>query len=86
MFKELLGFQIKYKELKGTITSIDLVKERYYADNIKYCEQSFYKIEILTDDMYTITIYPIADGTIKELLKAKKIIDSFNENKAYEIQ
>ena len=85
MFKQLIGFKIKYKELIGTITSIDLVKERYYADNIKYYEQSFYKIEILTDDMYTITIYPIADGTIKELLNAKRIIDSFNRNKAYEI-
>lgn len=85
MLKELIGFKIKYKELIGTITSIDLVKERYYADNIKYCEQAFYKIEILTDDMYTITIYPIADGTIKELLNAKRIIDRFNKNKAYEI-
>lgn len=85
MFKQLIGFKIKYKELIGTITSIDLVKERYYADNIKYFEQSFYKIEILTDDMYTITIYPIADGTIKELLKAKRIINKFHKNKAYEI-
>lgn len=85
MFKQLIGFKIKYKELIGTITSIDLVKERYYADNIKYCEKSFYKIEILTDDMYTITIYPIADGTIKELLKAKRIINKFHKNKAYEI-
>ena len=85
MFKQLIGFKIKYKELIGTITSIDLVKERYYADNIKYYEQSFYKIEILTDDMYTITIYPIADGTIKELLKAKRIINKFHKNKAYEI-
>lgn len=86
MFKQLIGFKIKYKELIGTITSIDLEKERYYADNIKYYEQSFYKIEILTDDMYTITIYPIADGTIKELLNAKRIIDKFDKNKAYEIQ
>ena len=86
MLKDLLGFKIKYKQITGKITSIDLVKERYYADNIKYFEQSFYKIEILTDDMYTITIYPIADGTIKELLNAKRIIDKFYKNKAYEIQ
>ena len=85
MLKELLGFRIKFKEITGIIESIDLVKERYYADNIQYCEKSFYKIEILTDDMYTITIYPIADGTIKELLKAKRIINKFHKNKAYEI-
>lgn len=85
MFKELLGFKIKFKELIGTITSINLIKEKYYADNVNYFKQAFYEIEILTDDMYTITIYPIANGTIKELLNAKRIIKQFDKDKAYKI-
>lgn len=85
MFKELLGFKIKFKELIGTIKSINLKKEKYYADNINYFKQAFYEIEILTDDMYTITIYPIANGTIKELLNAKRIIKQFDKDKAYKI-
>ena len=85
MFKQLLGFKIKFKELIGTIKSINLKKEKYYADNINYFKQAFYEIEILTDDMYTITIYPIANGTIKELLNAKRIIKQFDKDKAYKI-
>ena len=85
MFKELLGFKIKFKELIGTIKSINLKEEKYYADNINYFKQAFYEIEILTDDMYTITIYPIANGTIKELLNAKRIIKQFDKDKAYKI-
>ena len=85
MFEELLGFKIKFKELIGTITSINLIEEKYYADNINYFKQEFYEIEILTDDMYTITIYPIANGTIKELLNAKRIIKQFDKDKAYKI-
>lgn len=85
MFKELLGFKIKFKELIGTIKSINLIKEKYYADNINCFKQAFYEIEILTDDMYTITIYPIAKGTIKELLNAKRIIKQFDKDKAYKI-
>ena len=74
-YKDIEGLRIQFKGIEGTIKQVNIEKEIYYADNIKYHEEVFYEIEILTDDMYTIKIYPIAKETLKELYKSKKIIE-----------
>lgn len=76
-YEVLKGLKVEVKEIKGTIENINTYKENYYADNMKYYEQTSYEIEILTDDMYTVKIYPIAEGTLKELYKNKKIIEEY---------
>ena len=40
---------------------------------------------MLTDDMYTIKIYPIAKETLEELCKAKKIIEEYKLNNRIKI-
>ena len=83
--KDIVGMRIQFKGIEGTIEQVNIKKEIYYADNIKYNEDVFYEIEILTDDMYTIKIYPIAIGTLEELYKSKKIIEEYNLNNELKI-
>ena len=83
--KDIVGTRIQFKGIEGTIEQVNIKKEIYYADNIKYHEDVFYEIEILTDDMYTIKIYPIAIGTLEELYKSKKIIEEYNLNNELKI-
>lgn len=83
--KDIRGLRIEFKGIKGTIEQVSVKKETYYADNLKYYEEVFYEIEILTDDMYTIKIYPIAEGTLKELYKSKKIIEEYKLNNGLKI-
>ena len=78
--EELKGLEIELNKIKGTIENIKSYKVNYYADNLKYYEDVFYEIEILTDDMYTVKIRPIAEGTLKELYKSKKIIEEYKQN------
>lgn len=84
-YKDIEGLRIQFKGIEGTIKQVNIEKEIYYADNIKYHEEVFYEIEILTDDMYTIKIYPIAKETLKELYKSKKIIEGYNLNNGLKI-
>lgn len=84
-YKDIEGLRIQFKGIEGIIEQVNIKKETYYADNIKYYEEVFYEIEILTDDMYTIKIYPIAQGTLKELYKSKKIIEEYNLNNGLKI-
>ena len=84
-YKDIEGLRIQFKGIEGIIGQVNIKKETYYADNIKYHEEVFYEIEILTDDMYTIKIYPIAEGTLKELYKSKKIIEEYNLNTGLKI-
>lgn len=84
-YKDIEGLRIQFKGIEGTIKQANIEKEIYYADNIKYHEEVFYEIEILTDDMYTIKIYPIAKETLKELYKSKKIIEEYNLNNGLKI-
>lgn len=79
------GLRIEIKGIKGTIEQVSEKKETYYADNIIYHKEVFYEIEILTDDMYTVKISPIAEGTIKELYKSKKIIEEYKKNNSLKI-
>ena len=78
--QELKGLKVELNGIKGTIESIKPYKVSYYADNLKYYEEVFYEIEILTDDMFTVKIRPIAEGTLKELYKSKKIIEEYKQN------
>ena len=78
--EELKGLEVELNKIKGTIENIKSYKVNYYADNLKYYEEVFYEIEILTDDMYTVKIRPIAELTIKELYKSKKIIEVYKQN------
>lgn len=84
-YKELKGLKIELNKIKGTIENIKSYKTNYYADNIKYFEETFYEIEILTDDMYTVKIRPIAEGTIKELYKSKQIIEEYKQDNRLKI-
>lgn len=84
-YENLKGLNVEINGIKGTIENINTYKENYYADNIKYYEQTFCEIEILTGDMYTINIRPIAIKTIEELRKSKKIIEEYKLNNRVKI-
>ena len=84
-YEELKGLEVELNGIKGTIENIELHKVNYYADNLKYYEEVFYEIEILTDDMYTVKIEPIAEGTLKELYKSKRAIDEYKQNNRLKI-
>lgn len=84
-YEELKGLEVELNGIKGTIENIELHKVNYYADNLKYYEEVFYEIEILTDDMYTVKIEPIAEGTLKELYKSNKIIKEYKLNNGLKI-
>ena len=84
-YEELKGLEVELNGIKGTIENIELHKVNYYADNLKYYEEVFYEIEILTDDMYTVKIEPIAEGTLKELYKSNKIIKEYKLNNGIKI-
>lgn len=84
-YKNIEGLRIQFKGIEGIIEQVNIKKETYYADNIKYYEEVFYEIEILTDDMYTIKIYPIAKGTLEELYKSKRIIEEYKQNNRLKI-
>ena len=84
-YKDIEGLRIQFKGIEGIIEQVNIKKETYYADNIKYYEEVFYEIEILTDDMYTVKIYPIAEGTLKELYKSNKIIKEYKLNNGLKI-
>ncbi len=86
MYSELHGFRIQFKNIIGTINGIRVVeKETLYADNEPYKSINIYELDILTDDMYTITINPIAQGTINEIIRAKGIIENYNLNNSFKI-
>ena len=84
-YKDIKGLRIEFKGIKGTIEQVSVNKETYYADNLKYYEEIFYEMEVLTDDMYTVKIYPIAEGTLKELNKSKRIIEEYKLNNGLKI-
>ena len=84
-YENLKGLKVEINGIKGTIENINTYKENYYADNIKYYEQTFCEIEMLTGDMYTINIRPIAIKTIEELRKSKKIIEEYKLNNRVKI-
>lgn len=84
-YENLKGLNVEINGIKGTIENINTYKESYYADNIKYYEQTFCEIEILTGDMYTIKIRPISIKTIEELCKSKKIIEEYKLNNRVKI-
>lgn len=84
-YKDIKGLRIEFKGIKGTIEKVSVKKETYYVDNLKYYEEIFYEIEVLTDDMYTVKIYPIAEGTLKELNKSKRIIEEYKLNNGLKI-
>lgn len=83
--KDIKGLRIEFKGIKGTVEQVSIKKETYYANNLKYYEEIFYEIEILTDDMYTVKIYPIAEGTLKALYKSNKIIKEYKLNNGLKI-
>lgn len=80
IYEELKGLRIELNKIKGTIENIKSYKTNHYVDNIKYYKEVFYEIEILTDDMYTVKISPIAEGTLKELYKSKKVIEEYKQD------
>lgn len=51
-------YRVKFQSIEGSIKDIE-----YKGKGI----QNIYAILILTDDMYEVTIEPIAEGTIKEI-------------------
>ena len=85
VYKELEGLKVELKGIKGTIENIGCYKANYYADNLKYYEETFYEIEILTDDMFTVRISPIAKGTLKEMHRVNKVIKEYELNNRLKI-
>lgn len=83
--ESLKGLKVEINGIKGTIENINTYKESYYTDNIRYYEQTFCEIEILTKDMFTIKIRPIEIKTIEDLYKSKKIIEEYKLNSEVKI-
>ena len=62
--------RVQFKHINGILQDIrEYLNDTFYADGIPYYSKISYEIDILTDDMYTITIKPIAEGTLKDILK-----------------
>lgn len=70
MIEDMIEVQsrIEFEGIEGIIQNIkDYKSSTLYADNRPYCRLVYYEIEVLTDNMYTITIKPIGEETIKDI-------------------
>lgn len=83
--KDVKGLRIQFKGIEGTMEQVSAKQETYYTHNIRYYTETYYEIEILTDDMFTVKISPIAKGTLKEMYRANKIIKEYELNNGLRI-
>ena len=72
IIKDILELKpvLQFETMIGTIENIKFVKESTAGDVV----QNMYEIELLRDDMYSIKINPIAEGTIRDIFKKMKVI------------
>lgn len=77
-YRNIKGLEVQFKGIKGTVKQVSAYQETYYADNIKYYEELFYKVDITTEDGYEITIKPLTKRIIEKMYKIKRIIEENN--------
>ncbi len=67
---DIKGIKIEYKGIKGIIEQVSTDQEILYADDVAYYEMSYYRIDIITEEGYEVSIKATNKETIERICKA----------------
>lgn len=74
------GMKVEYKGIKGKIEQVSIEQEILYAGNVAYHEMLYYRIDIITEEEYEVSIKTTNKETIERICKAIEQIKEDKEN------
>lgn len=77
---DIKGMKIEYKGIKGKIEQVSTDQEILYAGDVAYYEMSYYRIDIITEEGYEVSIKATNKETIERICKAIEQIKEDEEN------
>lgn len=77
---DIKGMKVEYKGIKGKIEQVNTNQEILYAGDVAYYEMSYYRIDIITEEGYEVSIKATNKETIERICKAIEQIKEDEEN------
>lgn len=77
---DIKGMKVEYKGIKGKIEQVSTNQEIFYAGDVAYYEMSYYRIDIITEEGYEVSIKTTNKETIERICKAIEQIKEDKEN------
>lgn len=78
---DIKGMKAEYKGIKGIIEQVSTNQEIFYTGDVAYYEMSYYRIDIITEEGYEVSIKATNKETIERIDKAiEQIKEEDKEN------
>lgn len=75
---DIKGMKAEYKGIKGIIEQVSTNQEIFYAGDVAYYEMSYYRIDIITEEGYEVSIKATNKETTERICKAIEQIKEEN--------
>lgn len=75
---DIKGMKVEYKGIKGKIEQVSTNQEILYAGDVAYYEMWYYRIDIITEEGYEVSIKATNKETIERIGKAIEQIKEEN--------